>query len=411
VISVHASPIGDLGTMDVGGMSVFVREVAKELGARGHKIDIFSRLSDGGSGGKIDLSENVRLLSFGVDTGRLLRRAALYPHLPAFSQQVDDLRSREKLEYDIVHSHYWLSGRVGTWLQERWTSSHVVTFHTLGAVTNMTVGRDLEPELRIKTEQTIVDGCDRILVFTETERSYLMDCYIAPPSKIGVIPCGVDLDLFRPMPKVSARIRVGFDPDESIVLYVGRFAPPKGLERLLQAFSCLRHRQLRLAIIGGDGDGSAADRKLRGLSAELGIGERVTFLGRIEHEQLPRFYSAADVLVLPSHYESFGLVALESMACGTPVVATRVGAMERVVGGDGAGRLVENGTPQELAEGIAAFFSSEYRSSVEMVRRSVLHFSWKNVADAVIGEYRDVLRRSNRRDTNSRRDGRDAPRR
>jgi D-inositol-3-phosphate glycosyltransferase len=170
-------------------------------------------------------------------------------------------------------------------------------------------------------------------------------------------------------------------------------------------------KQPRLAIIGGDGHGSAPDRKLRGLSAELGIEERVTFLGRIEHEQLSQFYSAADVLVLPSHYESFGLVALESMACGTPVVATRVGAMQRVVGGDGAGRLVENGTPQELAEGIEAFFSSEHRSSVEMVRGSVLHFSWKNVADAVMEEYRNVLRRSSRRGNKRRCNGRNAPRR
>jgi D-inositol-3-phosphate glycosyltransferase len=410
VISVHASPIGDLGTMDVGGMSVFIREVAKELGARGHKVDIFSRLSDGGSSGRIDLSENVRLLGFSVDTGKPLRRAALYPHLPAFSQEVEDLRASENLHYDIVHSHYWLSGRVGTWLRERWTSSHVTTFHTLGAVTNMTVGRDLEPDLRIKTEQAVIDGCDRILAFTETERSYLMECYKAPHGKIGVIPCGVDMDLFRPTPKGSARIRVGFDQDETIVLYVGRFAPPKGIERLLRAFSRLEYRQLRLAIIGGDGDGSAAERKLRGLSAELGIEERVTFLGRIEHEQLPHYYSAADFLVLPSHYESFGLVALESMACGTPVVATCVGAMQRVVGGDGAGRIVENGTSAELAQGMMAFLSSEHRSSAEAVRSAVLQFSWKNVADAVIEEYRNVLRRGNRRGTNSRRDGRDTPR-
>jgi D-inositol-3-phosphate glycosyltransferase len=397
--------------MDVGGMSVFIREVARELGARGHKVDIFSRLTEDGSNGEVDLSENVRLLGVNLDGGRPLSRAALYPHVPAFSRQVDDLRSREQLEYDVIHSHYWLSGRVGTLLREYWRSSHVATFHTLGAVTNMAMGKDLEPQVRVETEQTIVEECDRILAFTERERSYLIDCYHAPPGKIGVIPCGVDLNLFRPIPKASARAEVGWDRDESIVLYVGRFAPPKGMDRLFQAFSRLRRREpTRLIVIGGDGEESPASRSLKRLSVELGIADRVSFLGRIDHERLPHFYSAADVLVLPSQYESFGLVALESLACGTPVVATCVGAMQRVLGGNGAGRLVADGTPDELAEGVRVVLSSEHVVSPDAVRAAVRQFSWKEVADVVVEEYRNVLRRGNFSGINSGRDGRHSPR-
>jgi D-inositol-3-phosphate glycosyltransferase len=220
-----------------------------------------------------------------------------------------------------------------------------------------------------------------------------MQHYGACPETIGVVPCGVNLALFRPLDKAAARQQLGLAQDESIVLFVGRFAPLKGIDRLLGAIAHLKHHQrLRLVIVGGDGNSTPESHRLKRLSRELSIQDSVTFVGRIEQDMLPPYYSAADVVVVPSHYESFGLVALESLASGTPVVATKVGAMESILREGETGHVVNSGSPRSLADGIETFISRTRALSADKIRASVFRFSWANVASAMIDEYTAVLR-------------------
>lgn len=393
MLSVHSSPVGELGAKDTGGMSVYVREVARQLGRQGHSVDIYTRLNDSEPEQIAQLYENVRLIHLRAGDAGQLSKLALYPYLDEFFKELEAFRNRKSLDYDLIHSHYWLSGRVGSWARVRWRVPHVFMFHTVGAVKNITVGSEKEPELRLAIEQHLASNCDRILVATDKERGHLIQHYGTSPETIGVVPCGVNLDLFRPMNQAKARRQLGFSHDESIVLFVGRFAPVKGVDRLLEAVAHLQHHQrLRLVIVGGDGNDAPELQGFRRLARKLSIQDSVTFAGRIEQNKLPPYYSAADVLVVPSHYESFGLVALESLASGTPVVATKVGAMESILREGETGHVVNNGFPRLLAKGIEKFISSSNGPSPQKIRASVTRYDWSNVASAIIDEYAAVVR-------------------
>ena len=393
MLSVHSSPTGELGTKDTGGMSVYVRELARELANRGHVIDIYTRLNGSPQKQIAQLHENVRLIHLRAGANGQMNKMALYGHLDEFFMELEKFKARQSLHYDLVHSHYWLSAKVGKWATESWEVPHIFMFHTVGAVKNSTIGSENEPELRTTMEKKLAKTCDRILVGTDEERGHLIQHYGASPKTIGVVPCGVNLDLFRPWERTQARRRLGFTQDESIVLYVGRFAPVKGIDRLMEAVAHLRHhKQLRLVLVGGDGNSAPESQGLERLARKLSIQECVTFVGRIEQDSLPPYYSAADVLVVPSYYESFGLVALEALASGTPVVATKVGAMESILRGGTIGQVVSNGSPRLLAKSIEKYISGPNGLSPHEVRASVLRFSWANVASAMLDQYVTVLR-------------------
>jgi D-inositol-3-phosphate glycosyltransferase len=232
------------------------------------------------------------------------------------------------------------------------------------------------------------------------EKQNLIKFYHAAGEKIGVVPCGVNLDLFQPQDKQAARKALGLDENTPIALYVGRFDPIKGIDRLLKAVAHLRRQQhLQLLIIGGDGPETDEYQNLQRLARQLGIADSVSFVGRIDQDRLPQYYSAADVLVIPSYYESFGLVGLESLACGTPVVSTPVGAMSTVLQNGKAGMLVEEAETVSLADGIAAIFARQKAGKflAAELRASVCKFGWKNVASDIIDEYGTVFKRSSSR--------------
>jgi D-inositol-3-phosphate glycosyltransferase len=241
----------------------------------------------------------------------------------------------------------------------------------------------------------LAQRCQRILAATEKEKEHLVRYYGTPASKIGVVPCGVNLDRFRPMDKKTARSQVGFAEDESIVLYVGRLSPIKGTDRLLEAMGGFGVRKpIRLVIIGGDDYDTPELESLQRLSRELGLANAVEFMGRVKHEKLTPYYCAADVLVLPSRYETFGLVALEALASGTPVVATPVGAMKTIIREGETGHVTANGASRLLAAGIEKFIekSSSGVLSAAAIRATVLRFGWGNVAPAIVDEYSTLLR-------------------
>jgi len=396
MISVHSSPVGKLGTQDTGGMSVYIRELSRQLGLRGHRVDIFTRaVEDGQAGHPCELSVNVRLVPLAVGAAGHAPKTALYPYLSAFFDALDRFRSQHAAAYDLIHSHYWLSGQVGAWARKAWGAPHITTFHTLGEVKRRVCGAGSEPDVRMAVERELSDTCDRILMTSAKEKNNLMRYYPAREETIAVVPCGVDLDLFQPLDKAQARRRIGAAHDDILALYVGRFAPEKGLERLLKAAACLKSLpRLRLIIVGGDGNGDPDRQRMLRMSNVYGLRERVTFTGRVDQAGLPAFYSAADMLVVPSAYESFGMVALESLACGTPVVASRVGAMEELLRDRDSGRLASDLRPESLAAAINRMLIGRGAQPVapEAIRRPVLRYSWSHIAAEVLKVYRASLK-------------------
>jgi D-inositol-3-phosphate glycosyltransferase len=393
MLSAHSCPVGDLGARDTGGMSVYVREMARELGKQGHSVDIYTRVHDPADSQIVELGEQARLIHLPAGQAEPMHKLAVYCYLPEFACNLENFRKNNGLHYDIIFSHYWLSGWAGRRLQQWWQVPHIIMFHTLGAVKNATgIGEDA-PELRIVMEREAVNYCQRIIAATEREKEELVRYYSALPEKIGIVPCGVNMELFQPVDRTAARQMLGL-PDGKILLFVGRIDPLKGIDRLLEAMPHLQHFEgLRLVIIGGDEYSRNEVEKLRRLSRELKVQDSVTFQGLIKQERLPYFYSAADVCVVPSYYESFGLAALESLACGTPVVATNVGEMRNIIRSGETGYVVPGNTPHELAAKIARLLSEPPRDmeSALSIRASVSRFDWANIAGAVIREMQTVL--------------------
>ncbi len=393
MVSAHSCPIGNLGAKDTGGMSVYIRELAHELGKQGHLVDVYTRAHDPKDRQTYELGQNARLIHLEAGEVEDIQKLIVYSYLPDFAYNLENFRKHNDLQYDLIFSHYWLSGLVGEYLQQRWNVPHITMFHTLGAVKNtIGIGED-EPELRIETERGLTQNCHHIIAPTEKEKEELILHYSALPERIGVVPCGVNLEQFKPVSKESARQYLGFGNDK-IILFVGRLDPLKGIDKLIKAIPYLQNIQgLRLMVIGGGEHSQREIEQLQKLACNLNIQDSVTFLGLIKHEQLPYFYSAADACVVPSYYESFGLVALESLACGTPVVATDVGNLKSVIHQGETGYVVTDNAPHRLADKIALLLSglSTDTESALSIRASVSRFSWSNIAEAIIRECQLVL--------------------
>jgi D-inositol-3-phosphate glycosyltransferase len=295
----------------------------------------------------------------------------------------------------VVHSHYWLSSVAAERLKERWGVPHVAMFHTLGEVKSRARVSEHETEPRIAAERAIARAADRIVVAGSDERQQLVRLYGADAGRISVVPCGVNLELFQPVAKEEARAQLGLREDDRILLFVGRIEPLKGVDILLGAAAQVQSdSDCFVLVIGGDSSARQGEMAhLRSLAAELGIAEHVNFLGAVDHEKLPLFYSAADVCVVPSFYESFGLVALEAMACGTPVVASRVGGLAVTVRDGETGYLIPWRCPEPFAERIELLLGNEElrRAFGKSAREEVERYRWGNVAEATLQIYGEVI--------------------
>lgn len=393
MLSLHSSPFGELGTRDTGGMSVYVRELAGELGRRGHRVDVFTRRPRPGAPGVVPGGPNFRLVHLGGGEEGSQGKLGLHPHLPAFLEALEAFRAAQGAQYDLLHSHYWLSGCLGAAAARRWGVPHVVMFHTWGASKNRAGCGEDEPALRLEAERELAGSCDRVVAPTARERDELVRSGGALPDRVAVIPCGVDLERFRPRDRAESRRCLGLDTGGPVLLYVGRFAPVKGPDRLLEALALLGPRPgLRLVLVGGDGAESPAFRALEERARALGLAGSVRFRGRVDQGVIPAYYSAADLLVVPSHYESFGLATLEALACGTPVAATRVGAAEDVLNPWVNGLFLDP-EPAAMARRLDAALSRALSGAWprDGVRASVAAYSWPRVAEAVLAMYREVL--------------------
>ena len=392
MLSVHSCPVGTLGSRDTGGMSVYIVELASALGKLGHLIDVYTRVHDPRDRQIYALGKDVSLIHLKAGEDEQMNKLAVYSYLPDFACGIEAFRKENNLQYDLVFSHYWLSAWVGEYLQQWWHIPHLTMFHTLGAVKNNTgIGED-EPELRIETEKDLARSCYHIIAPTEREKEGLINYYGSSPEKISVVPCGVNLEMFKPMGKEKAKRELGFG-DDRIILFVGRIEPVKGIEQLLRAMSYLQSRHgSRLVIIGGDENSQYETEKLLRLARELNIEDSVTFAGSVKQERLPYYYSAADVCVISSYYESFGLVTLESLACGTPVVATDVGGSKSIIREGETGYVVADNEPHHLAEKIDLLLSraSPDINSALLIRASISMYSWSNIAEIIVGEFQAV---------------------
>jgi D-inositol-3-phosphate glycosyltransferase len=306
---------------------------------------------------------------------------------------------REERSYDLLHSHYWLSGVMGEWACQRWNLPHALMFHTIGAAKNESHPEEQEPELRLQAEKELARSCTHILATSEDEKRSIVRHCETPPGKVSVVPCGVNLERFQPLERAVARSRLEISQRDRILLFVGRFAQIKGIDRLISAMANLKQRaDIRLVLVGGDGPRAPETLRFKRQVRELGIERTVQFAGRVVQEDLPEYYAAADALVIPSYSESFGLVALEALACGTPVLAARVGVIGELLQDSRLGRIVPDMSPPRLAESIIQYLSwlESHRPSPSHLRSSILHLEWSRIAAALLARYLEISRGAER---------------
>ncbi len=385
VLSVHTSPLAQPGTGDAGGMNVYVLQSALHMARRGVQVEIFTRATSSADPPVVHVAPGVLVRNIVAGPFEGLDKYDLPTQLCAFTAGV--LRAEANHEpghYDIVHSHYWLSGQVGWLARDRWAVPLVHTAHTLAAVKNAALadGDAPEPPLRAVGEQQVVDEADRLIVNTEDEAQQLVSLHHADPARIDVVHPGVDLQTFSPGDRRAARAALGLADDEPVVAFVGRIQPLKAPDVLLRAAA--RLPGVRVMVAGGpSGSGLAAPDGLMRLADELGITHRVTFLPPQSRDQLVDLYRAADLVAVPSYSESFGLVAVEAQACGTPVVAAAVGGLPVAVRDGVSGVLVDGHDPADWADAIAGLLGRDPDGRAAMSAAAVAH-----AAHVLVGPHR-----------------------
>ena len=399
MISVHSCPLAPLGGKETGGMNVYIRELAKELGRRGITVDIFTRLQKHDLPQVVSFGSKARVIHIKAGLSQPYDKNLVWHFLPEFVTRVQEFTRKEKVKYDLLHSHYWLSGWVAKELQKIWEIPVIQRFHTLGYLKDMAMGNggNKEHPLRLRSERALMSHVDQLEAATQQAKSDMIRFYAAVPEKVEVIPCGVNSFIFRPIPKDRARVFLGLN-GAKVILFIGRIDPIKGLDTLVKAISILRNTPgLKLIIIGGsdeaDSESNRELQRIKTLVKNLDISSIVSFLPGQRQEVLTYYYSAADVLAIPSRYESFGMVALEAMACGTPIVASNVGGLPFTIPEKKAGFLVPPGDDRSLAEKLDLLLSNQELKMLLGQNGMVWarNFQWPKVADQEILLYNKVI--------------------
>jgi D-inositol-3-phosphate glycosyltransferase len=407
MISYHTCPLAVLGGKHTGGMNVYVRELTRFLGRVGVHVDVFTRSQDEHIPQvSHDLGYFNRVVHVPAGPETTLPKKQLAKYTTELAKGILDFAARKNIRYDLIHAHYWMSGMAGAILKETWQVPMLLMFHTLGLM-KQRVGRTpekCEGGYRIDGESYVMQTADRIIAATEAERSQLQSLYGVNDQKITIVPPGVDTHHFYPIPPDEAKEAIGISPDERMALFVGRIEPLKGLDTLIRAMAIVKRKCKAfvcphyLIIIGGDPEGDSMDmteemNRLQSLCGELGLDEMVLFLGKRGQDTLPYYYSAAEVVVMPSHYESFGMVALEAMACGTPVIASRVGGLAYLVREGETGFFVPAQDPEALAEKLRLIFV-DHDLRAQLGEQAVVYahdFSWELITDQIVDVYKKIL--------------------
>lgn len=405
MLSVHSSPLARLGSKEAGGMNVYVRELARELGQRGILVDIFTRSQERDAPTIVPLSRGVRLINLHAGPAAPYDKYQLLTYLPEFVSRVRCFADGEDVSYDLIHSHYWLSGKVALALRRVWQAPVVHMFHTLGAMKNRVArsAEEVETIHRIAIERRLLHEVDAVVAATPLDRAQMVWHYGADPGRIRVIPCGVDLQRFQPGDRNAARAALGIADDAIVLVCVGRMEPLKGMDALIRATARLidHHPEwrdrLQVVLVGGEDETQTAkwnseQRRLDHLRQSLGVRSQVRFVGTQPQERLPLYYVAADVVAAPSHYESFGLAALEALACGAVVVASNVGGLALTIEDRRSGLLFPPDNDAALAAHIERVLTDEdlaARLRSAAVQRAA-EYSWPTIARRIIALYEDV---------------------
>lgn len=406
MISVHTSPLAQPGIGNAGGMNVYIRELSRHLAERGVEVDIFTRREDPATPAVVEPRRGVRVYTLDAGPAAPIAKDQLFCYLPAFVSELAYQVYRDRRSYDCIHAHYWLSGWAAYLLQRYWNIPFVQMFHTLAALKNAVSSGPLESVLRLQVEQGLARVADAIIAANPDERSTIEQQLGATAASVCTVPPGVDAEHFRPLDRAAARAVLGIEPGRPTALFVGRIDPIKGIDVLLRAWqrvvADLSHQRPLLLFLGGTFQtGSGAPRPddaLARVIAEadsLGLGETIRFVGSRPQEELPLFYNAADICLIPSLYESFGLVAVEAMACGTPVVASCVGGLRFSIEHEMSGLHVPPADPEAFAAAtIRALTDHQLRSHLQVgARQAALRYSWHRVTTIVARVYERVARR------------------
>lgn len=411
MLSIHSSPLARLGGKEAGGMNVYVRELARSLAAAGHTIDIVTRQQAPDWPAQVALTAGAQVLHVLAGPPQPYDKNRILEHLPQLLRQLEQ-HAAASGGYDLIHSHYWVSGKVGLSLRERWRVPLVQMFHTLGAMKNQVArSRDeSETDQRYQIEYRLMQQADALVAATPLDYQQMQRLYTPDTAPVQIIPCGVDVVQFAPQPRDVARARLGVPPHQQLIICIGRMEPLKGMDALIRAAALLRQpsaglpatgEHLRVLLIGGEPEDQPANwnteqRRLDALRHRLGVAAVVQFAGAQPHERLPDYYAAADVLAVPSHYESFGLVALEGLACGAAVVASAVGGLTVTIEDGRSGLLVPPDDAPALAAALQRVLTdAALRAGLQQhARERALGFRWSAIADQTAALYRALLGRA-----------------
>ena len=408
MLSYHTCPLATLGGKDTGGMNVYVAELTRQLGQLGIHVDVFTRSQDE------HVPHVIHSLGYGNRVAHIpsgpeipLPKQELAEYIPVFADGVERFAQEKGIHYDLIHSHYWMSGIAAESLKTKWGVPVLQMFHTLGIMKNQIAQSpdEMEGDYRINGEKRVMAMAEKIVAATPAEKGQLQDLYCVDARKIVTIPPGVDTARFYPINADEAKEAIALTCKKRMLLFVGRIEPLKGLSNLIRALAKIRAQGhcdrdcYCLVVIGGEPDSSSDNmsaemRKVKKLCAELGMDDLVLFLGKRAQETLPYYYSAADMLIMPSYYESFGMVALEAMACGTPVIASQVGGLPYLVQDGKTGFVVPGGDPDALVEPLNLLMNdNELRErmgcqAAELARK----YSWSLTAEKIIKIYKELLK-------------------
>jgi D-inositol-3-phosphate glycosyltransferase len=406
MLSYHTCPLATLGGKDTGGMNVYVRDLTRELGRLGIHVDVFTRSQNEHVPHVLhDLGFGNRVVHVPAGPEVPVPKSELAGYIPQFVDGICQFAKEKGIKYDLIHSHYWMSGLAAESLSDMWSRIPILQmFHTLGEMKNRVARSEAEREgsYRLGGERKVIARADRIIAATPAEEAQLEWLYKADPLKVKIIPPGVDTSHFYPIPADEARQFIGLAPDDRMILFVGRIEPLKGVATLIQAVACLALKNLKepvhLAVIGGDLESITEEMsdemvRLQRLCDELTVGKMVVFLGKRVQDTLPYYYSAAEVVVMPSHYESFGMVALEAMACGTPVIASQVGGLAFLVQDGVTGYTVPAEDHIALCEKLTGLLGEESlrqqmgRNAAEYAQ----NYDWGKIAKQIVGVYTELI--------------------
>lgn len=400
LISVHGDPAVEIGKEEAGGQNVYVRQVGEALAQQGWHVDMFTRKASAEQANIVEHGPRCRTIRLTAGPEAFVPRDEIFGYASTFVEELLKFQKQEGIEYSLVHTNYWISSWVGMEWKKRQSIPQVHTYHSLGAVKYNSIPTiPMIASTRLGVEKEVLETAERIVATSPQEEEH-MRTLVSTKGNIDIIPCGTDIHRFGSIDRLEARKQLGLSPEEKVVFYIGRFDPRKGIETLVRAVgqSQLRGKENLKLIIGGGSRPGQSDgierERIEGIVAELGMTDFTTFPGRISDEILPAYYAAADVCVVPSHYEPFGLVAIEAMASGTPVVASDVGGLQFTVVPEETGLLAPPQDEAAFAVAIDRILSNpEWRNQLSKQARTRIEekFSWDGVANQLSELYTKLI--------------------